>query len=138
MDTVAVLADSRKGNTLRVAAAIADELGVSVGDIRRPLSDAGILFLGSGTYGGSPGFWLNRLISGGTFTGKRVALFATAAWVRDGEKMLAGIAETLEKKGATILWKNDPRGMVIAVRYRHPHPEDLDRARQWAREIAGK
>jgi len=138
MDTIAVLADSRKGNTMRVAAAIAEELGVSVGDIRRPLTDAGILFLGSGTYGGSPGFWLNRLVSDGTFTGKRVALFATAALARDGEKMLAGIAETLEKKGATILGKKDPRGMVIAVHYRHPHSDDIDRARQWAREIAGK
>lgn len=138
MDTVAVLADSRKGNTQRVAAAIAEELGVHVGDIRRPLPDAGILFLGSGTYGGSPGFWLNRLVSEGTFTGKRVALFATAAWVRDGEKMLAGIAETLEKKGAAILGKEDPRGMVIAVHYRHPHPDDLDRARKWARDMAGK
>jgi len=27
---------------------------------------------------------------------------------------------------------------VIAVHYRHPHSDDIDRARQWAREIAGK
>jgi len=137
MDTIAVLADSRKGNTLRVAAAIAEELGVSVGDIRKPLPDADILFLGSGVYGGRPGFWMQRLLSEGTFTGRKVALFATAG-SRDGEKMIAGLAETLEKKGAKILGKSDLRGKAIIVHYRHPHPEDLEDARKWARGIAGK
>jgi flavodoxin I len=137
MDTIAVLADSRKGNTLQVAAAIAGELGTEVGDIKKPLPDAGILFLGSGTYGGRPGFWMSRLISGGVFTGRKVALFATAG-TKDGERMLNGIAEALEKKGATILGKDGSRGMAIIVRYRHPRPEDLEAARRWARDIAGK
>lgn len=137
MATIAVLADSRKGNTLRVAAAIAEELGVKVGDIRQPLPDAEILFLGSGTYGGRPGFWMNRLISEGTFAGRKVALFATAG-SKDGEKMIAGMAETLGKKGAKVLGDGASRGMAVIVHYRHPHPEDLAQARAWAREIAGK
>jgi len=137
MDTIAVLADSTKGNTLRVAAAIAEELGVTVGDVKRPLPDAEILFLGSGTYQKRPGYWMKHLISDNEFTGRKVALFATSG-SKDGETMLSGMAETLEKKGAKILGKTDTGGLDIIVRYRHPHPEDLERARQWAREIVGK
>lgn len=137
MDKIAVLADSRKGNTLRVAGAIAEELGASVGDIKKPLPDAEILFLGSGVYGGSPGFWLNRILNEGTFSGRKVALFATAG-SKDGEKMLSRIAESLEKKGAKVLGKADSRGKAIIVRFRHPHQEDLDDAKKWARELVGK
>lgn len=136
MDTIAVLADSRKGNTLRVAAAIAEELGVTVGDIKRPLPDAGILFLGSGTYQKRPGYWMKHLIDDYDFAGRKVALFATSG-TKDGETMLAGVAESLKKKGAKILGKSDPPGLDIIVHYRHPHEEDLERARQWAKEIAG-
>lgn len=138
MDKVAVLADSVKGNTLRVAGAIAEELGVAVGDIKKPLPDSGILFLGSGVYGGRPGYYLHLLLRDGTFTGRKVALFATCAGIRDGEKMIAGMAEILEKKGAKILRTKEALGLVISVHYRHPHEEDLGRARTWAREIAGK
>lgn len=135
MTTIAVLADSRKGNTLRVAAAIADELGAKVGDIKGKMPDADILFLGSGVYEKRPGFWMKRLMQG-DFTGRKVALFATAG-SKDGETMIAWMAETLEKKGATILGKKGSRGRAIIVRYRHPHEEDLAAARAWAREIAG-
>jgi flavodoxin I len=137
MDTTAVLVDSRGGHTRKIAAAIAEEMGVQVGDIRKPLPEAGIVFLGSGMYGTGPGQYMERLLREGTFTGRKVALFATASYSGDGEKMLAAMAETLEKKGATVLGK-DPRGKVVLVRYRNPHPEDLAGARQWARELAGK
>jgi len=138
MDGIAVLVDSRGGHTLKVAAAIAEELGASVGDIRKPLPDAEILFLGSGMYGTGPGLLMNRLLREGTFTGRKVALFATASYPGDGEKMLGSMAETLEKKGATVLGNTGSRGKVIIVRFRHPHPEDLEDARKWARQIVGK
>ncbi|MGB9175481.1 MAG: flavodoxin family protein [Methanoregula sp.] len=138
MAKVAVLVDSRGGHTRKVAVAIAEELGASVGDINKPLPDAGILFLGSGMYGTGPGLLMNRLLRERTFTGRKVALFATASYPGDGEKMLGSMAETLEKKGATVLGNTGSRGKVIIVRYRHPHPEDLEDARKWAREIAGK
>jgi len=138
MDKVAVLVDTVKGNTKRVAAAIAEELGVGLGDIKKPVPDAEILFLGSGTYGGSPGYYMHLLLRDGKFSGKKIALFATAGQIKDGKKMVNTMAETLEKKGATILRTADSTGKVIAVRFRHPHQEDLDAARQWAREIMGK
>jgi len=56
MAGIAVFVDSRGGNTRKVADAIAEELDIPVGDITASLpGDAGILFLGSGTYGGKPG-----------------------------------------------------------------------------------
>jgi flavodoxin I len=138
MDKVAVLVDSRGGHTRKVAGAIAEELGATVGDINKPLPEAEILFLGSGMYGTGPGLLMNRLLREGTFTGRKVALFATASYPGDGEKMLRSMAETLEKKGATVLGNAGSRGKVILVHYRHPHEEDLQEARKWAREIAGK
>lgn len=137
MEKAAVLVDSRTGHTRSIAAAIADELGVGVGDIRQPLPDAEILLLGSGMYGTGPGDLMNRLLRTGSFTGRKVALFATASLPGDGEKMLNAMAETLEEKGATVLSTTNSRGKVIIVKWRRPHPEDLADARTWAREIAG-
>jgi len=137
MEKAAVLVDSRGGRTQSVAKAIAEELGVIVGDIKKPLPDAEIVFLGSGMYGTGPGDYLRLLLRDSTFTGRKVALFATASYPRDGEKMLAGMAETLEKKGATVLGDNGIHGKLIIVKYRRPHPEDLADARNWARKIVG-
>ena len=138
MDKVAVLVDSRGGHTRKIAGAIAEELGAVVGDITRPLPDAEICFLGSGMYGTGPGLLMNRLLREGDFAGRKVALFATASYPGDGEKMLNSMARALETKGATVLGNTDHRGKVILIPYRNPHPEDLEQARQWAREIAGK
>jgi len=138
MEKVAILVDSRGGHTRKMAAAIADELGVSIGDISKPLPEAEVLFLGSGMYGTGPGLLMNRLIRDGTFSGRKVALFATASYAGDGEKMLAAMAEALEKKGAAILGNGGFRGRVILVRYRNPRPEDLAQTRTWAREIVAQ
>ena len=137
MEKVAVLVDSRAGRTRSAAVAIAEELGVSVGDIKKPMPDAEILFLGSGVYGGpSPGDYMNHLLNTGTFTGHKVALFATGTYPKDGKRMLSTMAETLEKKGATILGATeDVRGKLIISKYLRLHPEDLEGARNWAREV---
>ena len=139
MEKVAVLVDSRTGRTKSIAVAIAEELGVTVGDITKPMPDAEILFLGSGVYGGpAPGFYMDRLLRTGTFTGKKVALLATGTYPGDGERMLGSMAETLEKKGATILGNvGGVRGKLLLGKYRRMHPEDLESARNWAREIMG-
>ncbi len=138
MEKIAVLVDSRGGRTRSAAVAIAEELGVSVGDIKNPMPDAEILFLGSGMYGTGPGHYMNRLLQEGTFTGRKVALFATATYPKDGEWMLISMAETLEKKGATILGNTGGvRGKLIINKYLRLHPEDLEGARNWAREIVG-
>jgi len=139
MEKIAVFVDSRAGRTRSAAVAIAEELGVSLGDIKKPVLEAEILFLGSGVYGGpAPGDYMTRLLQKGVFTGKKVALFATGTYPGDGEKMLAGMAETLEKKGATILGnEGNFRGKFIVSKYLRLHPEDLESARNWARDIVG-
>ena len=139
MEKVAVLVDSRAGRTRSAAVAITEELGVSLGDIKQPMPDAGILFLGSGVYGPGPGDYMNRLLRTGTFTGRKVALFATGTYPKDGERMLGSMAETLEKKGATILGNmGTVRGKLIISRHLRLHPEDLEGARAWARDVVGK
>jgi len=136
MEKVAVLVDSRAGRTKSAAVAIAEELGVKIGDIKGPLPDAEILFLGSGVYGPGPGDYMERLLRAGTFTGRKVALFATGTYPRDGEKMLFAMAQTLEKKGATVLGNvGDVRGKLIISRYVRLHAEDFESVRAWAREI---
>jgi len=48
------------------------------------------------------------------------------------------MAETLEKKGATIVGNTGSvRGKLIISRYLRLHPEDLEEFRKWAREIVG-
>jgi len=138
MEKATVLVDSRARRTRSAAVAIAEELGVSLGDIKKPVFGEGVIFLGSGVYGPVPGDYMQRLLRTGTFTGKKIALFATATYQKDGEKMLAAMADTVEKKGATVVGSvGEVRGKLIISRFRHLHPEDLEGARAWARGVAG-
>ena len=87
MADIAVFVDSRGGNTRKVADAIAEELGITVGDIRAlPPDNAKVLFPGSGTYGGRPGEAMMKFIGSGTFTDRRVALFGTSGAPAGSEK----------------------------------------------------
>lgn len=109
-----------------------------MGVIQKPLPDAEIVFLGSGMYGTGPGLLMNRLLREGIFAGRKVALFATASYPGEGEKMLGSMADALEKKGAKILGNTESHGKVIIVHFRNVHKEDLEDARKWAQEIPGK
>lgn len=138
MAEFAVLADSRGGNTRKVADAIARELGVTVGDLAAPVpEDAKVLFLGSGTYGGRPGEAMQKFIGSGTFTGRNVALFGTSGSAAGAEKMIAGMAGALVQKGAMIRGTFHCRGRMFLVNWGHPNGEDLENARKFAREMAG-
>ena len=136
MTDIAVLVDSRGGNTRKVADAIADELGVKVGDVTASLpDDAKILFLGSGTYGGRPGEAMIKLIGSGNFTGRKVALFGTAGGAGGAEKMIAAMTNALAGKGAAILGSWHCKGRMLVVNWGHPNTEDLENARKFAREM---
>jgi len=139
MPGIAVLVDSRGGNTKKVAEAIAGELGVSVGDIRGPVpAGTGVLFLGSGVYGGKPGKALARFIDSGDFAGMKVALFATSGAARSAETMLAKVADELKGKGATVLGTYHCRGKFLFSNRGHPDKGDLERAGKFAREVLSK
>jgi flavodoxin len=136
MADIAVLVDSRGGNTRKVADAIAGELGVTVGDITAPLpDDAKVLFLGSGTYGGAPGIDMMKFITDGTFSGRRVALFGTSGSPGGAVKMIAAMEDALKRKGATILGSWHCRGKMFVMNWGHPTKEDLDNAKKFAKEM---
>jgi flavodoxin len=136
MADIAVFVDSRGGNTRKVADAIAEELGITVGDLGTPLpDDAKTLFLGSGTYGGKPGEAMMKFIGAGTFTGRKVALLGTSASPAGSEKMIAVMAETLKQKGAIILGSWHCQGRFLLLNWGRPNAEDLDNAKKFAREM---
>lgn len=136
MTDVAVYVDSRGGNTRKVADAIAEELGVKVGDITAPLpDDAKVLFLGSGTYGGAPGIDMMKFVTDNTFTGRKVALFGTSAGTRGGEKMIAAMEDALTRKGALVPGNFICRGQMFLFNRGRPNQDDLDNAKKFARRI---
>ena len=136
MDSIAVLVDSRTGNMKKIARAIADELGVGLGDIVAPApADARLLFLGSGTYNGTPGGDVMRFIRDGSFSGFRVALFGTSSTETDGQKMIGIMADALESKGAAVVGVNGNRGKLFVLRNGRTHQDDLDGAKAFAREV---
>lgn len=132
----AVFVDSRGGNTRKVADAIAEELGITVGDLKKsPPEEAKLLFLGSGTYGGKPGEAMTAFIGSAPFTGRRVALFGTAASAAGSERMIAVMADALEQKGALIAGRYHCPGKFLVVNRGRPNREDLDNAKKFAREM---
>jgi flavodoxin len=132
----AVFVDSRGGNTKKVADAIAEELGITVGDLKSSLpDDAKVLFLGSGTYGGRPGEAMMKFIGSGTFAGRRVAIFGTSGGPAGSEKMIAVMADALKQKGATIIGSYHCRGKFLLLNWGRPSKEDLDNAKKFAREM---
>ena len=138
MTDIVVLVDSRGGNTRKVAEAIAEALGVSVGDLAVPLpAEAKTLFLGSGTYGGKPGETMKGFISYNEFSGRRVALFGTSGGPEGAKKMMEVMADDLTRKGATILGTYHCRGKFLFTNRGHPNDEDLANARTFAREMVG-
>ena len=136
MADISVLVFSRGGNTRKVADAIAEELGIKAGDVTAsPPDDAKILFLGSGTYGGKPGEAMTKFIESADFTGRKVAIFGTSGSSAGSEKMIAGMADLLTRKGATILGSYHCRGKMFLMNWGHPGKEDLDNAKKFAREM---
>ncbi len=136
MADIIVLVNSRGGNTRKVADAIAEELGTKAGEVGTvPAGGAGILFLGSGTYGGKPGDAMMNLIGSGTFTGRKVALFGTSSSVAGSQNMIAVMSDALKAKGATIMGSYHCRGKFLLLNWGHPNKEDLDNAKKFAREM---
>ena len=136
MADVSVLVESRGGNTRKVADAIAEELGTNAGDVgATPDGGTGILFLGSGTYGGNPGQAMMQFIESTDFTGRKVALFGTSSSVAGSQKMIDVMAGALAAKGAVVLGNFQCRGKFLFTNRSHPSPEDLENAKKFARDM---
>jgi len=136
MADIAVFVDSRGGNTRKVADAIAEELGVRVGDLKDTLpADAKVLFLGSGTYGSAPGKEMTKFVTDNVFTGRKVALFGTSLAPVGAQKMIAVMEGALTGKGATVLGSYRCKGKFLLFNRGRPNTEDLENAKKFAREM---
>jgi len=136
MADIAIVVDSRGGNTRNVAGAIAEELGVSAGDLTAPLpAEAKLLFLGSGTYGSAPGIEMMKFVTDNDFTGRRVALFGTSMTESGAQTMIAALEDALTRKGATVIGRYHCRGRFLVFSRGRPNAEDLDAAKKFAREM---
>jgi flavodoxin len=134
MTDVSVIVDSRGGNTRKVAAAIAEVMGITAQDVTPGLTDdAKLLFLGSGTYGGKPGEKMMKFIESGDFSGRRVAMFGTSASLAGSQKMVNTMTDALTKKGATIAGAYQCKGKWLLINWGHPNKEDLENAKNFAR-----
>ena len=132
-----VLVYSRGGNTRKLADAIAGVLGVKAGDVKTASLDKGdgILFLGSGCYGGKPGKEMMDFIAANDFKGRMVALFGTSA--NGHGKQVSIIGEALKQKGAKIQGIYESTGQFIwFVRRGHPNEEDVAGAKKFAKDMA--
>jgi len=125
------------GNTKKMADVIAEELGVtavSVKDVTGVPSN-GILFLGSGCYGGKPGDAMVKFIANNDFRGRRVALFGTSGGGVGQETQ--AMVEALKQKEAIVLGSYDRTGTTfVFINSGHPDRNDLEGARRFAREMA--
>ncbi|KQC10443.1 MAG: hypothetical protein APR55_09190 [Methanolinea sp. SDB] len=134
MTEISVFVASRGGNTQKVADAIAEELGVMVGDIGGVLpDDSKIIFLGSGVYGGKPGSAMTEFIGRGNFTGRKVALFATSGAAEGAKNMISMVADAVKERGGTVIGDYHCRGKFLLTNRGHPNKEDLEEAKKFAR-----
>lgn len=132
-----VLYYSRGGNTRKLADAIAEELKAKAADVKGvPLSPgAGIIFMGSGCYGGKPGEDMMRFIEAHDFQGRKVALFGTSS--SDAGKEIGVMASALKGKGAAILGSYNCKGKSFFIFNRgHPSQEDLAGGKTFAQAMA--
>lgn len=131
-----VLYYSMTGNTKKMAAVIADELGVEAKRVtaETAVPADGILFLGSGCYGDKPGEDMAKLIAKNDFAGRKVALFGTSG--AGAGKEVGAMAEALKQKGANVIGSYYTKGRAFAVvNIGHPNRDELDGARKFAREM---
>lgn len=134
---VSVIYYSMTGNTKKMAAAIADELGVEALDVKKAALTPkdGVLFLGSGCYGDKPGEEMAKYIANNDISGRSVALFGTSG--AGAGKETEAMAEALKQKGANVLGSYYTKGKAfVVVNIGHPTREEMDGARRFAREMA--
>jgi len=79
-----------------------------------------------------------KFIGSGNFSGRKVAIFGTAASLAGSQKLISVMTDILLQKGATILGSYLCKGKFLLVNWGHPNDEDLNNARKFAREMLNK
>jgi flavodoxin len=126
---------SRGGNTRKLAAAIADELGVKAKHIRgaKTLSPDTELFLGSGLYLLRPSKLVRAFIRNNDLEGRKIALFGCSTTGIGIEVM--GMERLLRRRGAVVTGKFHCPGKFSFLRKGRPSEKDIAAARTFARTI---
>ncbi|UCD54002.1 MAG: flavodoxin [Dehalococcoidia bacterium] len=128
---------SMRGNTKKVAEAIAAELGVKAEDVKakKGLAKDSFVFLGSGCYAGKPGKGLREFIARNDFKGRQMALFGTSSAGRGDEVKV--MEELLKPTGALIRGSFYCKGRFLCLNRKHPSDEELAKAKEFAKEMKG-
>jgi flavodoxin len=129
---------SRSGNTEKVAGAIARELGVTARDVRTAgiLPPNAFVFLGTGCYGTVLPGAFTGFMKQNRFDGREIALFTTSAFGSEAERSL--IREKVTGLGAEIKYSYSCLGRWMSVKKQHPTPEELEKAREFARQVIAR
>jgi flavodoxin I len=125
---------SRKGNTKKIADAIASELDVKAEDVKdaRLTKDA-FVFLGSGCYGGKPGKNIIKFIENNDFTSRTLALFGTSG---GGEGKETEAMETLLiAREAIVKGRYFCQGRFWFGNKDRPNKDDIDDAKSFAKKM---
>jgi flavodoxin I len=126
---------SMTGNTKKLADAIASELSVAAEKVNTntKLADESLVFLGTGLYGPFRG--LKQFIDRTDFAGRKVALFGTSGEGKGRE--VGALEQAVSTKGADIVGKFHCKGeFLFFINRNHPTSEDLENARNFARQVA--
>lgn len=136
MAVVNVVYYSKKGNTQKVAEAIAEVCGVEAFDIEEPhtIGETDLLFIGMGIYAGKPDqLLLDYLDNLPVNTIRGAALFSTSARGKDSTEL---VVHLLKHKGITIYPKRlTIKGQFLFFNRGRPNEKDLKKAKNFAKEV---
>jgi flavodoxin len=132
----AIVYYSRGGHTRKIAQAIAQELGCNPLDVKASspnVTDADMLVVGSGTYGGKAGpeiiAFLNDLAP---VTNKKAACFSTCAG--NTEAVISEMRGILTAKGYTMVECFNCLGQFTPFKNRgRPNADDVEKAKEYAK-----
>ncbi|MFO7678390.1 MAG: flavodoxin family protein [Thermoplasmatota archaeon] len=132
--TYQVIYFSRKGNTKKIAQAIASELKVTAEDVKHAkLLEDTFVFLGSGCYGGKPSQKITQFITDNTFESREVAIFGTSG---SGEgKEVIEMENTLTSKKALIKGTYFCKGKFLFSNRGRPNDQDVKDAEKFAKRM---
>ena len=127
---------SRTGNTKKVAGAIAAELNLEARDVKTAgvLPKDAFVFLGTGCYGATLPKEIDAFMKKNQFQGRIIALFTTSAFGSLAERNL--IEKQLTERGAIITHNFKCYGHFLTMKKEHPTPQELEKARQFARTVS--
>lgn len=125
---------SKTGNTKKVAEAVASELGIKAEPVKEAkLNKDGLIFLGSGNYGGKPAKIMTRFIEDNNFKSRNIFLFGTSGGGQGIE--VQEMENMLNNKNAIIKGKFFCKGRIFLINLGRPNDRDLDEAKRYAKHM---